>query len=145
MVHKCLLTLDGSAPSLAAALMGADYARSQNAGLVVLTVLEPYAYSGVGAASDAGRQASSTAQLAPLQPQRETLRAHCQAHGQSLHEATVESTHPAQAIVESARSLDCDLIVMGSRGLGSLGALMMGSVAQKVLSHAPVRVMVIKA
>ena len=144
MVDKCLLALDGSSHSLAAALLGADFARSQNAQLVALSVLEPYAYGGVGEASAAGRQAHTTDQVAPLQPQLQALREHCQAHGQTLHEATVESDAPAQAIVEAAQNLGCDLIVMGSRGLGSLGALVLGSVTQKVLAQSPVRVMVIK-
>ncbi len=144
MVHKCLIALDGSSHSLAAALLGADFARGQNAELLVLTVLEPYAFGGVGEASASGRQAHTTAQLAPLQAPLEALRAHCQRHGQTLHEATVESHTPAQAIVETAQTLGCDLIVMGSRGLGSLGALVMGSVAQQVLSRSPVPVMVIR-
>lgn len=144
MIHKCLIALDGSSHSLSAALLGADFARGQNAELVVLTVLEPYAFSGVGEASAAGRQAHTTAQLAPLQAQLEALRTHCQAQGQTLQEATVESQTPAQSIIDTAQTLGCDLIIMGSRGLGSLGALVMGSVAQKVLANSPLRVMVIK-
>lgn len=144
MVHKCLIALDGSSHSLAAALLGADFARSQNAELMVLTVLEPYAFGGVGDASASGRQAHTSAQLAPLQAPLETLRAHCQSHGKVPHEATVESHTPAQAIIDTAKTLGCDLIVMGSRGLGSVGALVMGSVTQQVLSRSPVPVMVIR-
>lgn len=144
MVRKCLLTLDGSSHSLNAALMGADFAHGQQAELVVLSVVAPYAYAGVGDASASGRQAHATAQQAPVTAPLETLRAHCQRLGLPLHEATVESREPAQAIIDSAQSLDCDLIVMGSRGLGGLGSLVMGSVTQKVLAQSPVRVMVIR-
>ena len=48
----------------------------------------------------------------------------------------------AAVIPESARRQDCNLIVMGSHGYGSLGSLVLGSVTQGVLtsSHIPVLV-----
>lgn len=39
---------------------------------------------------------------------------------------------PAQVILESARNAQADLIVMGSRGLGDLKGLLLGSVSHKV-------------
>jgi nucleotide-binding universal stress UspA family protein len=42
--------------------------------------------------------------------------------------------NPAQSILGAARDGDADLIVVGTRGLGSLKGLLMGSVSQKV-SH----------
>lgn len=44
---------------------------------------------------------------------------------------------PATAILEAARAVDADLIVMGRRGLGGLGALLLGSVSGKVTHLAP--------
>jgi nucleotide-binding universal stress UspA family protein len=41
--------------------------------------------------------------------------------------------HAAPEIVEAARESGADVIVMGSRGLGELGALVFGSTAYKVL------------
>ena len=47
---------------------------------------------------------------------------------------------PATAIVKLARRLNCDLIVMGTRGMGKVAGLVLGSVATKVvhLADAPV-------
>ena len=47
---------------------------------------------------------------------------------------------PGTVIVEFAKAKKCDHIVMGTRGLGALSGLMMGSVATKVvqLSELPV-------
>ncbi len=46
----------------------------------------------------------------------------------------------AQTIVDSAREWQCDMIVMGTRGMGALGNLLLGSVAAQVvhLAHVPV-------
>ncbi|GHB15164.1 universal stress protein [Salinicola rhizosphaerae] len=52
----------------------------------------------------------------------------------------VEDGHPAQVIVAQARSLNIDLIVMGSRGLSDLRGLMVGSVSHKVTHVAPCQV-----
>lgn len=40
---------------------------------------------------------------------------------------------PAETIVQYAKSKNCELILMGSRGLGSVSSLVLGSVATKVL------------
>ena len=52
---------------------------------------------------------------------------------------------PADAILRVAETRKAELIVIGARGLGSLGSLLMGSVSQKVISHATCPVMVVRA
>ena len=44
---------------------------------------------------------------------------------------------PADEIVESAKQHSSDCIVIGSRGLGDLGGLLLGSVSHKVSHSAP--------
>ena len=51
---------------------------------------------------------------------------------------------PADAILRVAKARNVDLIVMGARGLGSLGSLLLGSVSQKVMAHATCPVMVVR-
>ena len=51
---------------------------------------------------------------------------------------------PARAILEQARDLDASMIVLGSRGLGALGGLLLGSVAHKVLQLASCPVLVVR-
>lgn len=51
---------------------------------------------------------------------------------------------PAESIIKVAETRGCDLIVMGSRGLGKLSSLLLGSKAQKVVSLAPCPVLVVK-
>jgi YjbE family integral membrane protein len=51
---------------------------------------------------------------------------------------------PGQALAEKARELDCDLIVMGARGLGSGTAALVGSVTQNTIAASTVPVLVVK-
>ena len=52
--------------------------------------------------------------------------------------------HPGDQIVQYAKDNSCDLIIMGSRGLGALRG-MLGSVSSYVLREATVPVLVVKA
>ena len=52
--------------------------------------------------------------------------------------------HPAAEIADCARELGCDAIVMGSRGLGRVANLMLGSVAHKVVHLADVPVTLVR-
>ena len=52
---------------------------------------------------------------------------------------------PADAILNVADVRECDLIVMGSRGYGTLTSLLLGSVSHRVLAHARVPVMIVRA
>jgi nucleotide-binding universal stress UspA family protein len=50
---------------------------------------------------------------------------------------------PAHEVVEVAREADADLIVVGSRGLSSIGGLLLGSVAHRLLHITPCPVLVV--
>jgi nucleotide-binding universal stress UspA family protein len=51
---------------------------------------------------------------------------------------------PAEAIVDYSDKGDYDLIIMGSRGLGAIREIMVGSVSHNVLQHASIPVMIMK-
>lgn len=51
---------------------------------------------------------------------------------------------PATEILATAREKGVDLIVMGSRGRGRLSGLLLGSVSQKVATHAPCSVLIVR-
>ena len=51
---------------------------------------------------------------------------------------------PAEVIARYAREKECDQIIMGTRGLGSVGGLLLGSVATKVLHLTSVPVTFVK-
>ncbi|MDO8485937.1 MAG: universal stress protein [Candidatus Limnocylindrales bacterium] len=57
-------------------------------------------------------------------------------------EAIVLRGRPATAIVDRARDMRADLIVLGSRGHGTIETMLLGSVSAEVVDHAPTPVLV---
>ena len=54
----------------------------------------------------------------------------------------VEHEHPYQAIIDTAESKGCDLIVMASHGRHGISAIVLGSETVKVLTHCKIPVLV---
>jgi len=50
---------------------------------------------------------------------------------------------PAEEILEAARKLNSDVVVVGRRGRGRLSGLLLGSVSQKLASLAPCTVVIV--
>jgi nucleotide-binding universal stress UspA family protein len=57
-------------------------------------------------------------------------------------ETAVLRGRPATAIGERARAMGADLIVVGSRGHGRIGSMLLGSVSSELVDHAPAPVLV---
>jgi nucleotide-binding universal stress UspA family protein len=60
-------------------------------------------------------------------------------------ESRVRRGHPVEEIVAAAREAGADLIAMSTHGRGGLGRLMFGSVAQAVLRHVDIPVLLMRA
>src|SRR4051812_38484810 len=52
---------------------------------------------------------------------------------------------PADELITVAESVGADLLVVGSRGLSTVGRFALGSVSHKVFHHAPCTVMVVRS
>ena len=52
--------------------------------------------------------------------------------------------HPSKAILETAEKENFDLIIMGSHGPGGIKRFILGSVADRVCSHAPCPVFIVR-
>jgi nucleotide-binding universal stress UspA family protein len=59
-------------------------------------------------------------------------------------ETVVATGDPAQQIMENAEKKDCDLIILGSRGMGPVRGVILGSVSQKVLNNTQRPVLIVK-
>ncbi len=60
------------------------------------------------------------------------------------HQDHLRVGEPGPTIGDVAREQACDMIVVGARGLGAIGAALLGSVAQSAIEHASVPVLVVK-
>jgi len=65
-----------------------------------------------------------------------------QAAGVACEMVRVEHEHPYQAIIDTAASKGCDLIVMALHGRRGISAIVLGSEAVKVLTHSKIPVLV---
>lgn len=61
-----------------------------------------------------------------------------------LYDFEIVFGHPAEVIVRKAREEHCDSIVMGTRGLGDVESLLLGSTAYKVIQLAQLPVTLVK-
>lgn len=60
------------------------------------------------------------------------------------YEYSVTVGDPADAIIEYAKAKGCDQILMGTKGMGALSGVVMGSVATKVVHLSPVPVLLMR-
>ena len=64
--------------------------------------------------------------------------------GVTCHAHTVEALHPWEAILDHAKTQNCDLVVMASHGRKGIKRLLLGSETQQVLTHCHVPVLVLR-
>lgn len=144
MFKKILVPSDGSVQAHKAAEVAADLAKSQGATIVGVFVVDPFPFIGVGEASAAGLQAYLSEAQAAAARSLGDIRQMCEGKGVAFEGDTIERSSAWEGIIETAKAEGCDLIVMGSHGRRGLEALILGSVAQKVLTHATVPVLIVK-
>ena len=65
-----------------------------------------------------------------------------QAAGVACEAVQVEHEHPYRAIIDTAGSKGCDLIVMASHGRHGISAIVLGSETVKVLTHCKIPMLV---
>lgn len=58
--------------------------------------------------------------------------------------ASVTGTDPAKAIMDMAVKGKYDLIVIGSRGVGAVHAIVLGSVCNRISCESPINVLIVK-
>lgn len=144
MFKKILVPSDGSKLAHGAAEFAADLAKMHGATVVGLYVIDPFPYIGIGDASAAGLQAYMAEAQAAADRSLNDIRQCCEKRVVAFAGDTIERNVTYEGILETAQAEGCDLIVMGSHGRKGVQALILGSVAQKVLTHAKVPVLIVK-
>ena len=114
------------------------------AALTTLCVKEPFPYSAISEMQPVPPQEFYDAQERIAAERVKAVMAAAQAAGVACSGSTVEALHPWEAILDLAKSQDCDLIVMASHGRRGMAALLIGSETSRVLTHSPLPVLVVK-
>ncbi|MGQ0709018.1 MAG: universal stress protein [Rhodoferax sp.] len=143
MFKNILLATDGSAASEHAAALAVKLARTHGAKLTALYAVDPYPYVGLGEVNPMGFQAyMSAAQEHAAQAHAHVTELCGGGEKVALEVRMVEDVSAASGIVQAARDMGADLIVVGSHGRTGIARLMLGSVAAKVVAESPVPVLV---
>ena len=140
MFNKILLATDGSSDARQALAYARDLALRDGAQLVVVHAFEPVP----GYLGDPWRDQVTARHVSAGQEVADNAAQGLQEAGVDVDVEVLEGP-PAEAILKVADVRGCDLIVMGSRGHGTFASLLLGSVSHRVLAHARIPVMIVKA
>lgn len=144
---KILVSTDGSALSDKAITTATELAAVLKVGLIGMTAVGSYAYAGYadyGSEEAFDETAFAAKQTAAANDRLAAVERVARAAGISYELVMSRIAPPWQAIIDCARTNDCQMIVMASHGRSSLGALLLGSEAQKVLAYADRPVLVVR-
>ncbi len=142
MLQKILVPTDGSTLSLQAMKGAVEVAVKLGSRIVGVTVVEPYAYASVAeyrpeAISEYEQRADQLAR-----DRLEAMQSLATSAGIAFESVVARSFSPYEAIIDAATRTHCDAIFMASHGRKGLGAVLLGSETQKVLTHSHLPVMV---
>lgn len=146
MYANILLSTDGSDVARKGVEHGLALAKALNARATVITVTESLLVgSGHGGWLPAQEMldsfdAASKERAGKVLDEARTM---AERIGISVRLLHVPNAHPARAIIETAKSGGCDLIVMASHGRRGLSKLWLGSQTSEVLADGSVPVLVV--
>ena len=149
MYANILLSTDGSDVARNGVKQGVALAKALNAKVTVITVTEPLPIDyGSGHASGWMPSQEEVESFDAAGKERagkvlDEARAMAEQIGISVELLHVPNAHPATAIIETATSRGCDLIVMASHGRRGLRKLLLGSQTSEVLGDGSVPVLVV--
>lgn len=144
MFKHILIPVDGSATATLAVDKAIGLAKAFGSDVTAIYVIDPYPFTGVGADFAYGQSQYLSAATAEANAALAAARAAFEAASVPVKTTVVEGHAIHRGILDTAQALGTDLIVMGSHGRRGIEKLVLGSVAQKVLSDAHLPVMVVR-
>lgn len=137
-VSRILVATDFSSQARNALDWARVLAKQFGAKLVLLHVVDIFGLAEMGCGMEGG--------MDPLPILREQCQQRMAEMKALLPEAeiVVHEASPRPAIVEAARKLNCQLIVMGTHGRSGLAHLLLGSVAEYVVRNSSVPVLTVR-
>ncbi len=133
-MHGIIVGTDGSARSHKALEWAVREAGIRKAPLTVLTVQQPVVdFFGTTIAYPGDRELTELARKSALAETEEVLDRTCDDPRPTLVAVQAVCGVPAEELLRAA--VDADMIVVGSRGAGSLKKILLGSVSSHVVHH----------
>lgn len=124
-----LIPLDGSPLSEEILVPALELARLMNARCTLLRVVAP-------------KKSGAQTQEEQAEEYLERIAATPREEGLQVQTRVVMQTHPAEAILNAAQTEESDLIALATHGYGGFKRLVLGSVADQIVRHAPLPVLV---
>jgi len=147
MFEHLLLPTDGSDLSNEALKKGVAFARETGARVTFVHVMPEYVAAAF-AEFPAGGQAAFADFMKVTEDSAKSIlgaaEAAANAANVSCDKVAIRHQQPWRAIIDVAGTRQCDLIFMASHGRRGIGALVLGSETNKVLTHSKIPVLVFR-
>lgn len=150
MTKNILVAVDGSDNAERAVAVAADLAQKYDAQLIAVHVMRDNARDGsLPDLRDYEKMEHvEVSERSMLQSKADQILSHAEMRARATEGVRIETVlregDAATDILQVAKDRGADLIVMGSRGLGTLTGLLVGSVSQKVCQLSTCNCMIVK-
>ena len=144
MIKKILVAVDGSEPSKNALEQALEHSAKWNAELLIVTVVPP-----ISSVTHLGQHEYIAHYKEFLRESQEKVldevSSFVRNHFPDIKfETRLEEGRPSDVIVDIAGKEDVDLIVMGSRGMGGIRGLVLGSTSRSVVNSCTKPILIVK-
>ena len=144
MFKHILVPVDGSETAKLAVDKAIGLAKAFDSRVTVIYVIDPYPFTGVGTDFAYGHAEYLSAATAEANTAIHAARSAMEQAAVKVDSSVVESHAPWRGVVQTAKAVQADLIVIGSHGRSGLEKLVLGSVTQAVLAHTHLPVLVVR-
>lgn len=141
MFKRILIAFDGSASSRKALAMGLELAKAFQSEVALVSVEEqmPHFPADIGEVKEEKQRQNEY--FAALQREARDM---AKLKGLDFSQAAILVGHVAQSILNYAKEIRCDLIVMGHSGRSGVWANLLGTTVEKVSRHAHCTVLIVR-
>jgi nucleotide-binding universal stress UspA family protein len=148
LIKKILVAHDGSKSADRALDFALDLARKYSAEVVIISVFDAPSVSLV-APGIVFAPTSTTRYLDELRAFHEKVLSEALKKAKKVNSALrvtkkLLQGRASEMIVKTAKEVGCDVLVIGSRGLGGIKEFLLGSISHRVADEAPCPVLIVK-
>lgn len=148
MYQDVLIATDGSELANKAVRSGLELAKILNANVTLVTVTETWPVADMAAQAEMGvKDPVGAYEVLAEKGARSTLAAAAAIAtevGVGCEQVHVKDQHPVSGIIETAKNKGADLIVIASHGRRGLSKMLLGSIANEIVTRSSVPVLIVR-